>query len=190
LDPAQAIFLQPVPLPTVLNAYGPAIRDNLLKLLKDCGFNHCSSPALDSSWMFFQIHFPTQVAAAPPPPPQTLYVKDEFARLAKGGGGKPRPGVGGFSASNFARLLTDARGENRNRASDSPDDDDDDDTAAGPSASKKRRRASRIVKEESDDDDARPRLRSVTRASSAATLHESNSVNTRRSGRKRVKRKE
>ncbi|KAJ7913164.1 hypothetical protein B0H13DRAFT_2470955 [Mycena leptocephala] len=110
----------PVPLPTVLNAYGPVIRDNLLKLLKDRGFNHCSSPALDSSWMFFQIHFPAQVAAAPPPPPQTLYVKDEFTRLAKGGGSKPRPGVGGFSASNLARLLTDARGENGNGASDSP----------------------------------------------------------------------
>ncbi|KAJ7929714.1 hypothetical protein B0H13DRAFT_1963705 [Mycena leptocephala] len=186
LDPAQAIFLQPVPLPTVLNAYRPAIRENLLTLLKDCGFNHCSSPALDPSWMFFQIHFPAQVAAAPPPPqqPPPLYVKDEFSRLAKGGAVKSRPGVGGFSGSNFARLLTDARGENGNGAGDSPDDDD---TAAGPS--KKRRRASRIVKEESDDE-ARPRLRSVTRASSAATLRESNSVNTRRSGRKRVKREE
>jgi hypothetical protein len=193
LDPAQAIFLQPVPLPTVLNAYRPAIRENLLTLLKDCGFNHCSSPALDPSWMFFKIHFPAQVAAAPPPPPQTLYVKDEFARLAKGGDVKPRPGVGGFSGSNFARLLTDARGENGNGTSDSPDDDDEeDDTAAGPSTSKKRRRASRIAKEESDDDDTHPRLRSVTRASSAATLRESNSVNrdTRRSGRKRVKREE
>jgi hypothetical protein len=28
LDPAQGIFLQPVPLPTVLNAYRPAIREN------------------------------------------------------------------------------------------------------------------------------------------------------------------
>jgi hypothetical protein len=55
LDPAQAIFLQPVPLPTVLNAYGPAIRDNLLTLLKDCGFAHCSSLALDPSWMFFRF---------------------------------------------------------------------------------------------------------------------------------------
>jgi hypothetical protein len=184
LDPAQAIFLQPVPLPTVLNAYRSAIRENLLTLLKDCGFNHCSSPALDPSWMFFQIHFPAQVAAAPPPPrqPPPLYVKDEFSRLAKGGAVKSRPGVGGFSGSNFARLLTDARGEKG--AGDSPDDDD---TAAGPS---KKRRASRIAKEESDDEEARPRLRSVTRASSAATLRESSSVNTRRSGRKRVKREE
>ncbi|KAJ7913174.1 hypothetical protein B0H13DRAFT_2005471, partial [Mycena leptocephala] len=167
LDPAQAIFLQPVPLPTVLNAYHPAIRENLLTLLKDCGFNHCSSPALDPSWMFFQIHFPAQVAAAPPPPqqPPPLCVKDEFSRLAKGGAVKSRPGVGGFSGSNFARLLTDAR-------------------------ERMRRRASRIVKEESDDEEARPRLRSVTRASSAATLRESSSVNTRRSGRKRVKREE
>ncbi|KAJ7929719.1 hypothetical protein B0H13DRAFT_1963721 [Mycena leptocephala] len=178
LDPAQAIFLQPVPLPTVLNAYCPAIH---------CGFNHCSSPALDPSWMFFQIHFPAQVAAAPPPPqqPPPLYVKDEFSRLAKGGAVKSHPGVGGFSGSNFARLLTDARGENGNGAGDSPDDDD---TAAGPS--KKRRRTSRIAKEESDDEEARLGLRSVARASSAATLRESNSVNTRRSGRKRVKREE
>jgi hypothetical protein len=117
-------------------------------------------------------------------------VKDEFSRLAKGGAVKSRPGVGGFSGSNFARLLTDARGENGNGASDSPDDDDEDDTAVGPSASKKWRRASRIAKEESDDEEARPRLRSVTRASSAATLRESNSMNTRRSGRKRVKREE
>jgi hypothetical protein len=178
LDPAQAIYLQPAPLPTVLQAYHPAIRDNILTLLNDCSFTHCSSPALDPGWMFFQIHFPAH--------PPALYVKDEFSRLAKGGAVKSRPGVGGFSGSNFARLLTDARGENGNGAGDSPDDDDDD-TAAGPS--KKRRRASRIVKEESDDE-ARPRLRSVTRASSAATLRESNSVNTRRSGRKRVKREE
>jgi hypothetical protein len=137
--------------------------------------------------MFFQIRFPAQVAAGPLPqqPPRTLYVKDEFARLAKAKGGDVKPRVGEFSASNFARLLTDARGENGNGASDSPDDDDD--TAVGPSASKKRRRASRIVKEESDDE-ARPRLRSMTRASSAATLRDSNSVNTGRSGRKRVKR--
>jgi hypothetical protein len=115
-------------------------------------------------------------------------VKDEFSRLAKGGAVKSRPGVGGFSGSNFARLLTGARGENEARDSPDADDDDEDNTAAGPS--KKRRRASRITKEESDDDEARPRLRSATRASSATTLRESSSVNTRRSGRKRVKREE
>jgi hypothetical protein len=112
-------------------------------------------------------------------------VKDEFSRLAKGGTVKPR--LGGFSASNLARLLTDARGENEARDSPDADDDEEDNTAAGPS--KKRRRVSRIAKEESDDED-RPRLRSVTRASSAATLRESSNVNTRRSGRKRVKREE
>ncbi|KAJ7913149.1 hypothetical protein B0H13DRAFT_2326545 [Mycena leptocephala] len=91
LDPAKAIHLQPAPLPTVLQAYRPVIRDNILTLLKDCGFTHCSSPALDPGWMFFQIRFPAQVAAAPPPP---LYVKDEFSRLAKGGAVKSRLGVG------------------------------------------------------------------------------------------------
>ncbi|KAJ7799154.1 hypothetical protein B0H13DRAFT_2166787 [Mycena leptocephala] len=148
LEP-QTIY--PTLLPTVLQAYRPAIRENLLTLLKDCGFNHCSSPALDPSRMFFEIRFPAQVAAAPLPP--------QHPPLCTGA---VKPRLGGFSASNLACLLTDARAAAR-----IPD-----------------------CEEESDDEEARPRLRSVTRASSAATLRESSSVNTRRSGRKRVKREE
>ncbi|KAJ7872998.1 hypothetical protein B0H13DRAFT_1895160 [Mycena leptocephala] len=116
-------------------------------------------------------------AAVPPHTPRTLYVEDEFSRHAPDGGGRIRIGAGPFAASNFGRLLIDAQGES---AGGSGERDS--------GRNNKRRRTSRpvkeegsdnpIVKEESNEEEHGRRLRSLTRASSAATLRSAAGVHT------------
>ncbi|KAJ7510654.1 hypothetical protein B0H11DRAFT_2269245 [Mycena galericulata] len=182
------------PIPALLAEYSNAFIDNLLTLLKDCGFQNCSSsPCLPYIWL--RIRFPAVVApAAENAPavviPQTLKVDDEFSRLARGAGrGRGdtedrKPSVGAFTATRFGNLLADARRDTASPA---------------PSASKKRRRDSPTVKEEEEGADqgrrlrsvtlanssVSARLRSVTRASSTATLRSSVG-----NGRRRVKRED
>ncbi|KAJ6456402.1 hypothetical protein C8R45DRAFT_1034368 [Mycena sanguinolenta] len=75
--------------------------DNLNNLLKDCGFQSSFGVYPDGIWL--EIHFPAQLAAtAAPTAPQTLYIDDEFST---------RNPTGAFGASDFARLLTDARSD-------------------------------------------------------------------------------
>ncbi|KAJ7017275.1 hypothetical protein C8F04DRAFT_1406096 [Mycena alexandri] len=124
-------------------------------------------------------------------PLRPLVIEDEFSRPA-------RQLRVGFGATNFARLLIDARGETSGEA-DAPStskkrrgsripkkESDDDDPPSNLAAGKKRCTTCGAVKTEESDDDSR-RLRSVTRASSTLTLREPTPGNVRRSGRKAVK---
>ncbi|KAF7376671.1 hypothetical protein MSAN_00084000 [Mycena sanguinolenta] len=176
LDPTQSLILITNALPAVLDPYRFAMRNNLSTLLTDCGFQvTCYELTTLKGPICLYIHFPAQLTAAPAVP-HTLHIDDEFST---------QTATGAFGAGNFAHLLTNAR---------------NDGTAAGgksdseSTAGKKRRRASRSVKTEEDEEndeeeDRTRRLRSVTRASSTATLR-STPGRERRSGRKRVKKEE
>ncbi|KAJ7252138.1 hypothetical protein B0H12DRAFT_626350 [Mycena haematopus] len=186
VDPAQPLAFYTNKAPTVLEPYRSAMSDNLNSLLKDCGFQSMLSPWCTMGSIALYINFPAQIAAAAAAPqvPRTLHVEDEFSRSR---GGRKRISAGAFGAGNFARLLADARNDGAAASGGSSSN-------SGSSANKKRRRTSRSVKEEDDDDDDgdddnRSRLRSVTRASSAATMR-SNPGSVRRSDRKRVKKEE
>ncbi|KAJ6474504.1 hypothetical protein C8R47DRAFT_1294206 [Mycena vitilis] len=175
VNPQAALFLYTAGVPTMLEAYRPTFKDNLEKLLRSCGF--CPAMGNDGvgSSIYINISFPAQLAVPPrnpgqPTAPPQLDIEDEFSNFAKGGQ---------FSASKFGQLLVDARGDGA------------DGGGSTSGATKKRRRSSRTMKDESDaDDDTEGRiLRSVTRATSAATLRSSSDA-PRRSGRKRVKQEE
>ncbi|KAJ7463162.1 hypothetical protein FB451DRAFT_1265788 [Mycena latifolia] len=175
VDPTTPLYISTDKIPTTLRPYNALFTANLLKLLKDCGFQSCSAVLDLLHGVTLMIYFPHPPGQTRNPLvlPETLDVEDDFARMAQGAGrGDGSPGVGGFAATDFGRLLMGARGE-------------------VPSGSKsgagKKRRASREVKEEIDTEG--PRLRSMTRASSAATLR-SGSSSARRSPRKRMKREE
>ncbi|KAJ7141649.1 hypothetical protein C8R46DRAFT_582153 [Mycena filopes] len=181
VNPSQSLNLFMNPLPAVLEPFQQAINNNLLELVKDCGFEHC-----DLQWAgIIRIRFPAQVRA-PPREVRPLVVHDEFSSAQ---GGQARIG-----ATNFAGLILDARGEGSEAPSTSrkrriPKDEGADD-ADTPSVSEKRRsRTNRTaVKKEESEDEGR-RLRSVTRASSTVTLRESRG-SVRRSSRKSVKAEE
>ncbi|KAJ7261519.1 hypothetical protein C8J57DRAFT_1514045 [Mycena rebaudengoi] len=173
VDPGRGLIVLSDVVAQPLRPYVPAFCDNLRELLTACDFSTFSVTFERYFFMIMvSITFPAQqriAAHAHGAAAAKLYVDDEFARMAEGTAQQDRkPGAGAFSATNFARLLADETAPPRN-------------AAAG---SNKRRRSSRTVKEEGEEEDTR--LRSVTRASSAATLR-SPSVATRRSGRKKVK---
>ncbi|KAJ7237866.1 hypothetical protein C8J57DRAFT_1374913 [Mycena rebaudengoi] len=150
LNPSSSLFLTTGPVPTLLYPYGNVFRDNLATLIQDCGFSK-SSVSNNMTFISVRIYFPVlqRVAAEQPPAaPRVLHVEDEFSRM----GGEVAQG--GFSATAFGRLLTDARRE-----------------------------------DSEENDNEGPRLRSMTHASSVATLR-SSPGNLRRSGRKRVKTEE
>ncbi|KAJ7613618.1 hypothetical protein DFH06DRAFT_1242434 [Mycena polygramma] len=117
LNPSQTLALLTAKLPEVLKPFRGAIGDNLLILLKDCGFHHCTNSLYAGPEFFLQIRFPAQVASAGAKngPSRKLYVEDEFSqRREEGRDNAPGP----FSASEFGRLLTDARGESGNPGAD------------------------------------------------------------------------
>ncbi|KAJ7192790.1 hypothetical protein GGX14DRAFT_593810 [Mycena pura] len=191
VDPRQSLQLNTDPVPKLLSPYCTAFQNNLRGLMTDCGFQNCTVSQLYPEWaIYICINFPTLLL--PPPPPQTLHVEDEFSRPARGGSQKDdKAAVGTFTATNFGRLLMDARGESG--------------TPRGSGSRKRHRAASAEVKEESDAGGGR-RLRSTTRATSSATLRATSSAtlratssattlrsdggNPRRSGRNRIKREE
>ncbi|KAJ6545691.1 hypothetical protein B0H19DRAFT_286783 [Mycena capillaripes] len=183
VNPTQALHLSTVKVPLILEPYRVAFNNNLCELLRECGFQHLTAGHCVLGGIFLCIYFPAQVAATAAAAheqeaPRTLHIEDEFSRAVNGTGR-----AGTLAATNFGRLLVHARGES---------------TAAESNggASKKRRRGVKkpesgedgFVKEENEDDEGR-RLRSATRASSAATLR-SIAWSPRRSVRKRVKREE
>ncbi|KAJ7136813.1 hypothetical protein C8R44DRAFT_767927 [Mycena epipterygia] len=180
INPSSGLYLSTDRIPTMLAAYIPAFHKNLATLVNDCGFHNCAVYS-GTNTISLTISFPVPQRVegpAPPAAPDTLDVEDEFSRMARGEGAAPhgdrKPSVGAFAATDFARLLGDARGEGASGSKTK--------STAG-----KKRPASRAAKVESDDEG--PRLRSVTRASSTVTLR-SSSGNVRRSGRKRAKREE
>ncbi|KAJ7035786.1 hypothetical protein C8F04DRAFT_1394590 [Mycena alexandri] len=196
LDPAQNLVLTTHQIPTLLSLYTQVMGDNLFALIKDCAFDNCT-PHISlygkQGHISFSINFPAQLAAAPAQAPlRPLVIEDEFSRPVAG---QPRIG---FGATNFARLLIDARGETsgeadapstskKRRGSRIPNKERDvDDPPSNPAAGKKRCTTRGAVKTEESDDGSR-RLRSVTRASSTVTLREPTPGNVRRSGRKAVK---
>jgi hypothetical protein len=170
-------------MPVPLYPFKKEFRTNVAVLMKSCGFSNCTVSSI-MNFISVQITFPVRprVAVHPGPTavPRPLHVDDEFSRMGDGAPpGDRKPSIGGFAATDFARLLVDVP----------PDTHGEDSSAsATTSGTTKRRRASRtVVKDEIDDEG--PRLRFVTRASSAATLR-SSSGNLRRSSRKRVKTEE
>ncbi|KAF8202823.1 hypothetical protein K438DRAFT_1965304 [Mycena galopus ATCC 62051] len=182
----QPLSFQTNAIPTLLDPYKPAFCDNLRELLKSSGFEHhtVSNTAYYYNAISITINFPAQAAlvaaAQEQQAPSTLHVEDEFSRAAKG---KGRAEI--FAASKLGRLLIGARGE----------------SAGVVSTARTSRKRGRKVKEEEDAADEEVvvdeetgadggrKLRSVTRASSTATLR-SSIENPRRSGRKRVKQEE
>ncbi|KAJ7143862.1 hypothetical protein C8R44DRAFT_973685 [Mycena epipterygia] len=176
VNPSQPLYVITAPIPGVLKSYEPAFVENLATLMKDCGFQNSSTRDSLGLGICVTIYFPAgpRVAAPnPPAAPQRLLVEDEFSRMAgKNSQGDRKPSVSAFAATDFARLLEGTREESASNSK---------------ATTSKKRRASGPVKAESDDEG--PRLRSVTRASSAATLR-SSSGSVRRSGRKRVKKEE
>ncbi|KAJ7205600.1 hypothetical protein C8J57DRAFT_1485004 [Mycena rebaudengoi] len=177
VDPSRCLYISTDRVEMPLRPYAPAFCANLSALLSSCDFPSFSAVFCNVFYVItITISFPAQQRLTAHPhgaPAQTLHVDDEFSGMAGGAPQEDRkPSVGAFSATNFARLLADARGE----GSASPGNT--------PGASNKRHRASRTVKDESDDEN--PRLRSVTRPSSSATLRSRSSA-PRRSSRKKAK---
>ncbi|KAJ7681348.1 hypothetical protein B0H17DRAFT_1076455 [Mycena rosella] len=175
VNPTHELFACASGIPVVLFPYGEAFRANIATLMADCGFDKCrTSYSGDNVYVNISFPVPPRVAAGDPPAaPRALQVDDEFSRMAAGAPrGDSKSAVGGFGATNFARLLTAARVEDPAASSGTK------------SGTGNKRRASRVVKDEIEDEG--PRLRSMTRASSAATL-QSNAGSVRRSSRKRVK---
>ncbi|KAJ7261468.1 hypothetical protein C8J57DRAFT_1719706 [Mycena rebaudengoi] len=183
VDPSGSIFISTDYIPVPLYPFKKEFCTNVASLMNDCGFSNCTVSSIMPTFISVQIAFPfrPQVAAHPGPAavPRPLPVEDEFSRMGDGApAGDRKPCVGGFAATDFVHLLVDARADTRGKESSA---------SATTSGTNKRRRASRTVKDEIDDEE--PRLRSVTRASSASTLR-SSSGNLRRSSRKRVKTEE
>ncbi|KAF7376669.1 hypothetical protein MSAN_00083800 [Mycena sanguinolenta] len=101
VDPTKKLSLFTDTVPAVLDSYKFAMGDNLNNLLKDCGFQSSFGAYSDGIWL--EIHFPAQLAAAAAHTvPQALHIDDEFSSLSH---------TGAFGASDFARLLTDARSD-------------------------------------------------------------------------------
>ncbi|KAJ7092947.1 hypothetical protein B0H15DRAFT_947758 [Mycena belliarum] len=173
VDPAVPLYISIAAVPIMLKPYERLLMDNLMGLLRACGFASCQALPGFGLGVNILVQFPAGPAPPGPPPqalvlPASLHVDDEFSRMAAGA----RVGRDtGFAAGDFGRLLVGVRGGGKT-------------PAAG-----KKRRASRAVKDESDDE--RPRLRSITRASSSATSRtlrsRSSTAIVRTSGRKRVK---
>jgi hypothetical protein len=181
----QPLLLQTNAIPTLLDPYKPAFCDNLSELLKSSGFQHHTvSNTAYYNTISIAINLPAQAALAAvgreQQAPRTLHVEDEFSRAAKG---KGRAEI--FAASKLGRLLISGREE----------------SAVVVSTARTSRKRGRGVKDEEDAaeeegavkeetvGDGGRRLRSVTRASSIATLR-SSIESPRRGGRKRVKQEE
>ncbi|KAJ6585905.1 hypothetical protein B0H19DRAFT_1250662 [Mycena capillaripes] len=110
VDSSAPLFVHTEVLPRVLQPFSPAIGDNLFTLRKECGFTHSTKADAIGSVCFY-IRFPARLTA-PKAPPETLYVEDEFSQRGGGEGEVIRRNdAGAFAASNFGRLLIEARGE-------------------------------------------------------------------------------
>ncbi|KAJ7929797.1 hypothetical protein B0H13DRAFT_1859279 [Mycena leptocephala] len=171
IDPSRSLYISTDAVPILLEPYNPALLKNLTKLISDCGFANFRTEFF-VGYITIHIQFPAHARVAvhaAPAAADVLHVDDQFSRMADGEGDR-NPSIGAFGASNFARLLDDARGEGSAG------------NGSAPGAKNKRRRASRTFKDETDNE--APRLQSVTRASSASTLR-SNAGAPRRSSRKR-----
>ncbi|KAJ6582594.1 hypothetical protein DFH09DRAFT_1360433 [Mycena vulgaris] len=175
------------PVPVVLRQYQDAFRNNIAALMLECAFESCTTAYTLNAILCVTITFPAPPPriAAPQTPdaPQTLDVDDEFSRMAGGANRAARShSVGAFAATDFARLLGTARGQGQGAG------------GSGSGATKKRRASGKIkdendlieIKDDSEDEAEGPRLRSMTRATSTATLR-STVGDVRRSARKRVK---
>ncbi|KAJ7111769.1 hypothetical protein C8R44DRAFT_798620 [Mycena epipterygia] len=109
VNPSRSLYLRTDPIPTILIPYVHLFSANLVTLMKDCGFQDCS-PVDSMNQLSLVIRFPIRprVAQDPPVLPEILHVEDEFSGMAEGG---CKPINGGFSATDFGRLLISARGE-------------------------------------------------------------------------------
>ncbi|KAJ7190826.1 hypothetical protein GGX14DRAFT_579518 [Mycena pura] len=107
LHPANKLDLTTDAVPVVISSYSQAMIENILALLRACGFQHCTGRVSLFSSLTFFIRFPMQVSAAAPEKdhaggaPRILHVEDEFTTRANG---EP------FSGTDFGRLIMDARG--------------------------------------------------------------------------------
>ncbi|KAJ7141652.1 hypothetical protein C8R46DRAFT_1046864 [Mycena filopes] len=65
LDPTEHLFLRINDIPPVLQPFAQAIRDNILDLLRECGFTQCRFSNISDSLL---IHFPAHAGASAPAP--------------------------------------------------------------------------------------------------------------------------
>ncbi|KAJ7450628.1 hypothetical protein FB451DRAFT_1566571 [Mycena latifolia] len=148
VDPAEPLLILTDQVPVALKPFKRLFMENLLKLLKDCGFQYSSVGGYSIDEILLEIHFPNRQRQSRDPfvLPETLDVEDEFARMADGAArGDGTPGAGGFPASDFGRLLTGVRGGRQLGA----------------------RRASGEATDESNNEE--PRLRSIRRGNSSTS---------------------
>ncbi|KAK7042748.1 hypothetical protein R3P38DRAFT_2892048 [Favolaschia claudopus] len=120
VDPASSLSLLTDCYPAILKPYYSQMGDNLLQLLKDCGFHHAvwseGGGVMDDRF-FFYISFPLQLTEAGTSPARqdekTLYVEDEFSALAQGKADNHNTGSGNsLSGTRFGRLLIESREDN------------------------------------------------------------------------------
>ncbi|KAJ7681356.1 hypothetical protein B0H17DRAFT_1205886 [Mycena rosella] len=123
VNPSKKLLVVSDQIPIVLLPYSQLFTDNLVTLLKDCGFQ-VSGDVIDytCSLVFLSIRFPLRprVTQEHPALPKILRVEDEFSGAAGAEGN-------GFSASKFGQLLIGARGQdtgNEAEATDSAGEDD------------------------------------------------------------------
>ncbi|KAJ7935900.1 hypothetical protein B0H13DRAFT_2304391 [Mycena leptocephala] len=110
VDPSKSLFLMTDRFPAVLEPFRSPIGSNLLALLSACGFNHLEGP-LNGTHISFHLYFPALLTSETrPPKPRVLLVEDDFSDFERGAHDRTRNG-GAFTASDFGRLLIDARGE-------------------------------------------------------------------------------
>ncbi|KAJ7263954.1 hypothetical protein C8J57DRAFT_1231134 [Mycena rebaudengoi] len=109
IDPAQKLYVFTDNIPIVLRPYTEAFRRNLLGLMHDCDFTSCTvHPGGFGTNITILISFPARLSATAhsgPAATRALLVEDEFSSMPEG---DPH---GNFSATRFARLLGDMRGE-------------------------------------------------------------------------------
>ncbi|KAJ6514729.1 hypothetical protein DFH09DRAFT_1431530 [Mycena vulgaris] len=123
VDPSQFLFLETGAIPTILLPYFTLFSENLVKLMKSCGFHTCDSIQTGSG-ILLTIKFPTRPRVAPGSTstlPKILDVEDEFSGMEEGVAQEDhKQGVGRFGATDFGRLLMDARSESGNDQTSSP----------------------------------------------------------------------
>jgi hypothetical protein len=111
VDPTESLFLMTEEVPRALYPYIHAIGNNLLALLKACGFDHTDGPVYITGNICFDVYFPTQaVSSRRAPPKSTLYAEDQFTALERSAADGART-AGAFVASDFGRLIDNARRE-------------------------------------------------------------------------------
>ncbi|KAJ7681352.1 hypothetical protein B0H17DRAFT_1333741 [Mycena rosella] len=122
VNPSKKLYVSTEEIPTILLPYSQLFADNLVTLLKDCGFQIFGTVlnSIDPK-VFLSIRFPLRPRVEPPALPKILRVEDEFSGAAGAEGS-------GFSASKFGQLLIGARGQDTGSEAEGADSAGEDDS--------------------------------------------------------------